>query len=89
MPVAVRLIVSGRACVNVFLRTGALVGFRIKSGGDFAAAFVDTVFEVGCCRGSYFRAAWHCVCACLKAAAHGVFLHASMCSVCFSGVFIK
>ena len=38
MPVAVRLIVSGRACVNVFLRTGALVGFRIKSGGDFAAA---------------------------------------------------
>ena len=28
MPVAVRLIVSGRACVNVFLRTGALVSYK-------------------------------------------------------------
>ena len=64
--VAVRLIVSGRACVNVFVRADAcarvrggvpavvtMVGlFSFKKRRRFRRRFADTVFDVGCCRGS-------------------------------------
>ena len=66
--VAVRLIVSGRACVNVFVRADAcarvrggvpavvtMVGlFSYKKRRRFRRRFADTVFDVGCCRGSHY-----------------------------------